>query len=72
MSLIQQNVNKLVDIFKKLIYNRVKQGCSARKRNLPCQIIILVKKLKNVTNPEKCRTKFLEMLQIVTSKSRSY
>ena len=45
---LQQIVNKLVDIFKKLIYNRVKQGCSARKRNLPCQIIILIKKINKM------------------------
>ena len=32
MFLLQQNVNKLVDIFKNLIYNRVKQMLGKEKK----------------------------------------
>ena len=36
MFLLQQNVNKSVDIFKKLIYNRIKQMLGKEKKpNLP-------------------------------------
>ena len=53
-----------------MLYNRYKQQCSARKRNLPCQLLLLKKKKKkkkknkNVTNPEKSGNVTISYFQI--------